>query len=42
MDLLFIKLETLDGKSLADFLKKKEIFEGMSGYGRNIPEFKMI
>ena len=37
-----MKLESLDGKSLADFLNKKEIFEGMSGYGRNIPVFRMI
>ena len=42
MDLLFLKLESLNGKSLADYLKKKNIFEGMSGYGRNIPVFRMI
>ena len=42
MDLLFLKLDSLDGKSLADSLKKKNIFEGMSGYGRNIPVFRMI
>ena len=41
-ELLFKKLPFLNDESLADYLKGKEIFEPMSGYGRNILEFKVM